>query len=143
MIGEAGAYSYSIYLLHFFVVFRLARFIDEHVMSLSNFYVACLWSALCFALTIPFAQACYRWIEAPFLKLRRPYLRPVYSPIGHRTSPTRSDGLLTSRDDDEITGPTRRRKKFEAACPHARNPVSRRTKSWGSPFRAAWPTEAC
>jgi len=88
IIGKAGAYSYSIYLLHFFVVFRLARFIDEHVMSLSNFYIACLWSALCFALTIPFAQACYRWIEAPFLKSRRPYLRPVSSPRPHQTSPT-------------------------------------------------------
>lgn len=77
LIGEAGAYSYSIYLLHFFVVFRMARFIDLHIMSLSNIYVACLWSALCFALLIPFAKLCFRWIEAPFLKLRHPYIRNV------------------------------------------------------------------
>ncbi|WEK43771.1 MAG: acyltransferase [Candidatus Sphingomonas colombiensis] len=77
LIGKAGAYSYSIYLLHFFVVFRMARFIDEHIMGLSNFYIACLWSLVCFASMVPFAQLCFRWIEAPFLKLRRPYSRPL------------------------------------------------------------------
>src|SRR4249919_3513538 len=41
MIGYLGAYSYSIYLLHFFVVFQLPPLVDKYLMGLSNFYVAC------------------------------------------------------------------------------------------------------
>jgi peptidoglycan/LPS O-acetylase OafA/YrhL len=76
-IGKAGAYSYSIYLLHFFVVFRLAAYIDGHIMRLSNLYVACLWSAACFCLMVPLAALCFRWIEAPFLRMRCAYIRPL------------------------------------------------------------------
>ena len=42
-VGRLGEYSYSIYLLHFFVVFEVARFIHEQIMNISNFYLACLW----------------------------------------------------------------------------------------------------
>ena len=76
LIGRAGAYSYSIYLLHFFVVFAMARFIDRHVMGLSNFYVACGWSLLCFAAMVPVGRLCFDTIEKPFLRLRRDYTRP-------------------------------------------------------------------
>jgi peptidoglycan/LPS O-acetylase OafA/YrhL len=74
-IAKAGSYSYSIYLMHFFFVFSLARFIDHNVMSLSNFYVASLWSLVCFLAMVPFAHLCFHWVEAPFLKMRRPYVR--------------------------------------------------------------------
>jgi peptidoglycan/LPS O-acetylase OafA/YrhL len=74
-IGRIGAYSYSIYLLHFFVVFRLATFVDQHVMRISNFYVACLWAALCFLLMLPAGYLSFRFVESPFLKLRRSYLK--------------------------------------------------------------------
>lgn len=80
LIGKAGAYSYAIYLFHIFVVFRMARFIDVHIMDLSNFHIACLWSVLCFTLMVPGAALCFRWIEAPFLRLRQPYGRPAPSP---------------------------------------------------------------
>lgn len=77
LIAKAGAYSYSIYLLHFFVVFALARFIDTAVMDLSNFYVACGWSALCFAAMVPIGRLCFVLIEQPFLRLREDYTRPM------------------------------------------------------------------
>jgi peptidoglycan/LPS O-acetylase OafA/YrhL len=75
LIGKAGAYSYSIYLLHVFIVFRAAAFIDRHIMSLSNFYVACAWSAVLFMLMIPVGHLSFKYIEEPFLKLRRRYIR--------------------------------------------------------------------
>lgn len=74
LIGKAGSYSYSIYLLHVFVVFRLAQFIDHHVMGITNFYVACLWSTLCFCLMVPMGWLSFRFVEEPFLLLRRRYI---------------------------------------------------------------------
>ncbi|MER9858292.1 hypothetical protein NKJ54_20720 [Mesorhizobium sp. M0098] len=74
ILETAGAYSYSIYLLHLFFVMQLAAFIDTHVMSISNFYVACLWSALCFVATIPIGYLSYTCVEAPFLRLRMRYV---------------------------------------------------------------------
>ena len=73
-IGRLGAYSYSIYLLHFFIVFEAAQFIHRHIMPLDNFYIACLWSALVFALMIVPGYLSFRFIESPFLKLRQNYL---------------------------------------------------------------------
>jgi len=73
-IGRLGAYSYSIYLLHFFVVFRAAKFVHEHVMDISNFYLACLWSLVFFLLMMPVGYLSFRFIEAPFLKLRKRYI---------------------------------------------------------------------
>lgn len=75
-IGQLGAYSYSIYLLHFFLVFKAASFIDQHVMRLSNFYVALSWATFCFILMMPIGYLSYRWVEAPFLRLRKRYIRP-------------------------------------------------------------------
>lgn len=72
-IARAGAYSYSIYLLHFFVVFAVARFVNEHVMNISNFYVACLWATAFFAAMVPIGHLSFRFIESPFLKLRKHY----------------------------------------------------------------------
>ena len=73
-IGQLGAYSYSIYLLHFFVVFHAAQFIDQEVMPLNNFYVACIWSLLVFCLMIVPGYLSFRFIEGPFLRLRRRYI---------------------------------------------------------------------
>jgi len=73
-IGRIGEYSYSIYLLHAFVVFRVAAYINAHVMPLSNFYVACAWSLLCFLAMVPIGYLSYHFVELPFLRLRRPYL---------------------------------------------------------------------
>jgi peptidoglycan/LPS O-acetylase OafA/YrhL len=73
-VGYAGAYSYSIYLLHYNVVFRAARFINDHIMDLSNFYLACAWSAVCFLAMIPIGYLSFRFIELPFLKHRKRYV---------------------------------------------------------------------
>lgn len=73
LIGLAGSYSYSIYLLHFVVVFRAASFINHNVMDLSNFYVAQAWAVFCFALMIPVGYLSFRFVEQPFLKFRVRY----------------------------------------------------------------------
>ncbi|WP_027055962.1 acyltransferase family protein [Mesorhizobium erdmanii] len=77
ILEKAGAYSYSIYLLHLFFVMQLAEFINTNVMSISNFYIACLWSLLCFLATIPIGYLSYTCIEAPFLRLRIRYAEPA------------------------------------------------------------------
>jgi peptidoglycan/LPS O-acetylase OafA/YrhL len=74
LVGRMGEYSYSIYLLHFFFVFHAARFVHRQIMDISNFYVACLWSAVFFVLMAPVGYLSFRFIEGPFLKLRRRYI---------------------------------------------------------------------
>jgi len=73
-VGKIGEYSYSIYLLHFFVVFWFARFINEQIMEISNFYLACGWALIGFLLMVPVSHLSFIFIEAPFLKLRKRYL---------------------------------------------------------------------
>lgn len=72
-LGRIGTYSYSIYLLHFFFVFNASRFVHEHVMDISNFYLALLWAIVCFLMMAPVGYLSYRFVEAPFLGLRRGY----------------------------------------------------------------------
>lgn len=74
-IARIGEYSYSIYLLHFFVVFWAADFIHRNVVDLSSFYVAFPVSLVVFATLIPFSYLSMRYIEAPCLRFRRPYIR--------------------------------------------------------------------
>ena len=73
-VGRIGMYSYSIYLLHFFVVFRLAQFIHEKIMNISNFYIACFWSIVSFLMMLGAGHLSFRLIEMPFLKFRRSYI---------------------------------------------------------------------
>lgn len=78
-VGHIGEFSFSIYLLHFFVVFHAARFVNERVMDISNFYVACLWSVVFFLLLVPAGYLSFRFIEAPFLKHRKRYIAGLRS----------------------------------------------------------------
>jgi peptidoglycan/LPS O-acetylase OafA/YrhL len=73
-IGYIGQVSYSIYLLHYFVVFDAARFVNEKIMNISNFYVAYLWSIMFFLLMLPVGYLSFRFIEAPFLTFRKHYI---------------------------------------------------------------------
>jgi peptidoglycan/LPS O-acetylase OafA/YrhL len=73
VVGRFGEYSYSIYLFHFFFVFAAARFIHENLMDISNFYVAQAWALVCFVLMAPVGYLSFRFIEGPFLRLRRRY----------------------------------------------------------------------
>jgi peptidoglycan/LPS O-acetylase OafA/YrhL len=80
LVARIGIYSYSIYLLHFFIVFRAASFINDRVLDISNFYVACLASTVIFCGMIPIGWLSYRYIEGPALALRRPYLKLATRP---------------------------------------------------------------
>lgn len=73
VIAAIGCASYSIYLLHTLFVFDVAAFLHERVIGLGNFYVACLAAAVMFLPAAGLGWLTYRWIELPFLRLRRPY----------------------------------------------------------------------
>lgn len=70
-----GEYSYSIYLLHFFVVFKVARYVHENVMNISNFYVGLVWATAFFLCMLVPGYLSYRFVESPFLRLRLNYIR--------------------------------------------------------------------
>ena len=76
VLQRIGEYSYSIYLLHFFVVFHVASFIHHHIMELTNFYVALCWALPTFVLMMVPGYVSFRFIEAPFLRLRIGYVLP-------------------------------------------------------------------
>ena len=74
-LAKAGEYSYSIYLLHFFLVFRAAKFVHIHIMDISNLYVACAWALVFYTLMLIPAYLSYRFVESPFMKMRKKYTR--------------------------------------------------------------------
>lgn len=74
LLARFGELSYGIYLLHFFFVFHAARLAHEHVMDLSNFYVALAWAVAFYGLMYFPAALANRFIERPALRMRRPYL---------------------------------------------------------------------
>lgn len=65
------------YLLHTFVVFFMARWIDQHVLNLHNVHVALAVAVVSFLAFLPVAMLSHRWIEKPFLRRRVVYARPV------------------------------------------------------------------
>lgn len=73
-IALIGTYSYSIYLLHFFVVFKMSNAINKYVVDLSNIHLAVLFSFFCFLLMIPIGFLSYKFIETPFLRFRTKYV---------------------------------------------------------------------
>lgn len=75
-VALVGRYSYSIYLLHTFVVFRLAEFIHHKVLVIDQAPLALLVATICLILFMPVAALSYKLIEAPFLKRRVIYTRP-------------------------------------------------------------------
>lgn len=72
-VSRVGEYSYSIYLLHGFFVFSGAVWIHENLMDISNFYVALPVSVAAFCFMIPVGFVSMKLVEAPFLRLRKPY----------------------------------------------------------------------
>ena len=76
-VEKAGEYSYAIYLLHYFIVSAAANFVDQKIMRLDSIYVAIPWALVFFAYMTLLGWVSYRFVESPFLKMRRPYLRPA------------------------------------------------------------------
>ncbi|MBZ9656071.1 acyltransferase family protein [Phyllobacterium lublinensis] len=74
-IARIGEYSYSMYLLHFFVVFAMADYVHRHIMDISYFYTGQVWAVICFLLLVPFTYLSYVWFERPFMRIRVPYTR--------------------------------------------------------------------
>lgn len=75
-VAMVGRYSYSIYLLHAFVVFMAADLINRKILVIENTYLALLASLFSLILFLPVAALSYRLIEAPFLKRRVIYTKP-------------------------------------------------------------------
>lgn len=73
-ISQFGKFSYSFYLLHFFIVFKVSAFIHENIMDISNFYLACLWSLVFYVCMYPVGYVSYKYIESPFLRKRKSYI---------------------------------------------------------------------
>lgn len=73
-VAMIGSYSYSIYLTHYFIVFNLSGLINKYLVSLSNIYVAILFSFISFFVMIPIGYLSYRFVESPFLKFRIRYI---------------------------------------------------------------------
>ena len=73
-VGRIGEYSYSIYLLHVFFTGRMVAFLQESGAPIQNFYICVAWSLVFFLLMMIPGYLSYRFIESPFLRLRKPYL---------------------------------------------------------------------
>jgi peptidoglycan/LPS O-acetylase OafA/YrhL len=73
-VGLMGEYSYSIYLLHFFVVFYASNFVHTQITDISNFYLALLWSFVFLLCMMPIGYLSFRFLESPFLRLRKRYI---------------------------------------------------------------------
>jgi len=74
LIAKVGSASYSIYLLHVFFVFRIARLVNEYVISLDNFYVAFLACVICFLPVAGLSWLSYRYYELWWVRFRKPYI---------------------------------------------------------------------
>lgn len=81
-VEAAGKYSYSIYLLHLFVIRDVANYVDQHVVALTNIFVTLPFATLFFAVMLVVGHYTYRWVEEPFLRRRRPYLLPAAAAFG-------------------------------------------------------------
>lgn len=75
IFAKVGAASYSIYLLHVFFVFRMARMIDEKVISLDNFYIAFAACLVCFVPVALLSWFSYRYFELYWMRFRKTYIR--------------------------------------------------------------------
>lgn len=75
VIATIGACSYSIYLLHFSVVFTMADWINTHVVALTTFPLMLFFALISFLAFFPIAYLSYRVIELPPMRYRKAYKR--------------------------------------------------------------------
>jgi len=74
LLGKIGEWSFSIYLLHRFLVAPMKSFLVAQGIAFDSFYEMLLYSLPCFALTCLVSWITYEQFEKRFLKRRRPYL---------------------------------------------------------------------
>jgi peptidoglycan/LPS O-acetylase OafA/YrhL len=74
MIARIGQWSYSIYLLHFFFVWKFVGWIDRSIFAVDRFDQVLALTLIAFPLMLIPAAFSYRFIEHPFLKRRIKYL---------------------------------------------------------------------
>lgn len=79
-LAKVGAASYSIYLLHFFVVFRMAHVINDKIILLDSFYKTILAALVCFVPMSLVGWISYRYFELFWLRFRRPYVKAARAP---------------------------------------------------------------
>jgi peptidoglycan/LPS O-acetylase OafA/YrhL len=91
-IAKIGTYSYSIYLTHFFYVFWMGQ-VFFSLFQTKNFYVATVAGLACFLFAAVLASFSYKYIELPFLQLRRKYVADDASALETALTPGRK--LLT------------------------------------------------
>lgn len=75
VFAKVGEVSYSIYLLHFYVVFRASEFINANVMPLTNFYVMLAWAIVCFVPVVLLSWVSYATVETSLMRFRTRYVR--------------------------------------------------------------------
>jgi rhamnosyltransferase len=73
-LGKVGEWSYSIYLLHFFLIVLLRDWFAANVNDSGNFYLALLAGTATFIAFVPVAGLSYNYFEKIFLAWRKPYL---------------------------------------------------------------------
>lgn len=75
IVAKAGEYSYSVYLLHMFVVAAVARFVSTSVAPIQNVFQAAAWSLVFYIMMVAVGHLSFRFIEAPFLRNRGRYTK--------------------------------------------------------------------
>lgn len=90
-VAKVGEYSYSMYLLHFFVVFKISDHIHRHIMDISYYYTAQAWALLCFIALVPFTFITYHIFEKPFMRIG-----PTYIPQAGTSAAPAADSLRSS-----------------------------------------------
>jgi peptidoglycan/LPS O-acetylase OafA/YrhL len=86
-IASIGTYSYSIYLLHLFFIFKFFEVINQYVYLPNNVYMGMLFSLISFLAMIPIGYISHRFVELPFSKFRVKYIRDdVRDGSGHRAA---------------------------------------------------------
>ncbi len=82
LIAKIGACSYSIYLLHTFVVYDMARFIDRNLIELTDPAITTGVSFLAFLAFAPIAYCSFKSIELPPMAWKLPYQKSPEPRLG-------------------------------------------------------------
>lgn len=75
LISNVGQLSYSMYLIHFFFVFDLANFINRKILPINDLFTGLVFSLISFFIILPICWITFNFIEKPFLKLRKSYIK--------------------------------------------------------------------